>query len=210
MHFVSIASEPVQAFNPKPTVAFIVMTTFFAGTGSVYELEQSKKWRDFIQPRVQFLLDDKGVFENETDRVDIRSASGHIENIRGVLNLGVSELAGFFDVSRQSIYKWRAESSTPEEDKLNKIIKLSRVADRFREEGVSRAGDLLKMKAFSGKSLLELIKLDEDRSEHVMALIREAESMKSAYERSGLATSSSTPSDNWLSSVSIPGSLERA
>ncbi len=74
---------------------------------------------------------------------------------------------------------------------------------------MARAGALLKMKAFAGRSLMDLIKSGENRSEHVAALISEAKAMEASYKQSGLATSKSKSSSDWQSSISIPGSSER-
>ena len=143
------------------------------------------------------------------ERPDVRTASEHIESIRNVLNPAIADLAGLFDVSRQAIYKWLSGDSTPEPDKLNRIVELSRIADAFQAAGVSRAGALLKMKAFAGRSLMDLIKSGENRSEHVAALISEAKAMEASYKQSGLTTSKSKSSSDWQSSISIPGSSER-
>ncbi len=124
-------------------------------------------------------------------------------------SLATSDLAGLFGVSRQTIHAWRSGELTPEPDKLNHNIELSKIADAFRESGVSRAGVLMKMKAFDGRSLMDLIKTGENLSEHVAGLISEGKTMEASYQRSGLATSKSKSSGDWQSYFSIPGCLER-
>ena len=140
--------------------------------------------------------------------LDVRSPVEHIENIRTVLNPSVSDLAHLFDVTRQAVYKWLAGDSTPEEEKLKRIIKLSGIADTFKAANISRAGSLLKMKTFNGRSLLDLLKTSEDCTAQVSALISEAKAMEASYQKSGLATSKAKPTNDWQASISIPGAIE--
>ena len=141
---------------------------------------------------------------------DGRSAGGHIDNIRGVFKPTVTDLADLFGVSRQTIYKWQMGKATPTADKLGRIRRLSRAADEFLQAGVSWAKDMHKMKAFAGRSLLDLFKSGEDAPEHTAALIAEAKAMESARLRlrRALANSKSTPADDWKTDISIAGGLE--
>ena len=125
-----------------------------------------------------------------------------------MLNPAIAGLAVLFDVSQQTIYKWLSGHSTPEPDKLDGVLGLSRIADALHAAGVSRAGSIVKMKTFAGRSLLDVIKSGENRSEHVAVLISEAKAMEQAYKRSGLENSKSDPSSDWQSFISIPGSSE--
>lgn len=127
----------------------------------------------------------------------------------GLPSLTTFDLAGLFCVSRQTILKWLSGELTPEPDRLNQINELCKIADAFQASGVSRAGVLMKMKAFDGRSLMDLIKIGENRSEHVMALISEGKAMEASYRQSGLAASKSKSSGDWQSYFSIPGCLER-
>lgn len=209
MYFTPVSPQPTQPVWPAAKVTFAVIGTILVGTGSVYALDRAESWRHHIQPRVPFIVDAADALTNDAARPDVRTASEHIESIRRVLNPAIADLAGLFDVSRQAIYKWLSGDSTPEPDKLNRILELSSIADAFQAAGISRAGTLLKMKAFAGLSLMDLIKSGENRSEHVAALIAEAKAMEASYKQSGLESSKSEPSSDWQSSISIPGSSER-
>lgn len=209
MYSIPVSTRPMPPVWPAAKATFAVIGTILVGTGSVYGLDRTESWRHHIQPRVPFILDAADASTGGAERPDVRTASEHIESIRNVLNPAIADLAGLFDVSRQAIYKWLPGDSTSEPDKLNRIVELSRIADAFQAAGVSRAGALLKMKAFAGRSLMDLIKSGENRSEHVAALISEAKAMEASYKQSGLATSKSKSSSDWQSSISIPGSSER-
>lgn len=195
--------------SPSTTTGVIVMGLVLAGTGSLYPLDRAESWRSYLKGRAPLVVDIAETQSTNADRPDIRTAAEHIENIREVLNPSVSDLAGLFDVSRQAIYKWLAGSSTPEADKLERICQLSKIADALVAADVSRADSLLKMKAFGGRSLMELIKSGENRPEHLAALIQEARVMETSYRESGLATTKAKPTSAWQSSISIPGTAER-
>lgn len=208
MYEIPVATRPVQPIGSASKTAFAVISTVILGTGSIYGLDRADAWRKHMQPRVPFILDTEIFTLDSTERPEVRSASEHIENIRSVLNTSVVDLAAIFDVSRQSVYKWLAGSSTPEDEKLPLIISLSHIADAFHAAGVSRAGSLLKMKSFSGRSLMDIFRSGESCEGHITALINEAKAMENSYKLSGLASTKSSPTSDWRASFSIPGSSE--
>ena len=187
------------------TTKYVLASLLIAGTGSSYPLNNAKTWKAFVQPRAS--LDFEQV-ENLSLKMDLRTPAEHLQNIRTVLNPPISELAVLFDVSRQAIYKWLSEESQPEADKLLHITKLSQIADAFQEAGIHRGGALLNMKLFEGQSLLDLLKARQPYEKQVRELIAEAQIMETAYQKSGLAQSNARPTNDWLSSVSIPAHHE--
>lgn len=192
---------------PQPMgAAVVVIACALGGTGSVFALSHANEWGRMLQARVPYF--DVPTTDVNVARPDIRSAAEHLANIRQVLKPVIADLATVFGVSRQAIYKWIGGESKPEDDKLERIRTLSHVADAFQKAGVLRASSLLKMKAFEGRSLLDLVAAGQLAPEHTPTLIVEAQSMEAAYSRSGLAKSKATPSDDWRTEVSIPGSSE--
>jgi len=193
--------------NPVRTT-FAIISTVLVSTGSVYGTDRVEEWLNHIQPRTNAIIYMPVSTLSQPANLDVRSPVEHIENIRTVLNPSVSDLASLFDVTRQAVYKWLAGDSTPEQEKLKRIIKLSEIADTFKAANISRAGSLLKMKAFNGQSLLDLLKTGEDCTAQVSALIFEAKAMEASYQKSGLATSKAKPTNDWQASISIPGTIE--
>lgn len=189
--------------------AFLGSALAVGGTGSVFDISRAGDWRRMLEARVPFHVDVGTADDHQNQRPDLRSASEHLSNIRQVLNPAIADLATVFGVSRQAIYKWIDGETTPEPDKFERIRTLSHAADAFREAGVTRASSMLKMKAFAGRSLLELAAAGQLLPSHIQSLIAESHAMGAAYDRSGLAKSKATPSDDWLNEVSIPGSPER-
>jgi transcriptional regulator with XRE-family HTH domain len=188
-----------------PTAAVLGMSMILFSTGSIYPLEQAKNWVSYIKPRVSFVLDTTSAIGEEIAYLDVRKPAEHIENIRHIFNISISDLADFMGVSRQAIYKWLTGSSVPEQAKQDRIITLSRIADEFQAAGISRVGSLLKMKAFGGRSLLDILLTGENPMEYIAALIHEARVMEASYRQSGLSSSTAQPTNDWQSSISIPG-----
>lgn len=189
--------------------AFVLISAQVIGTGSFLDPYRAGELRRWLEPRVPFHVDVGVTDYAQEQRPDRRSAAEHLANIRQVLNPAIADLATVFGVSRQAIYKWIGGEATPEPDKFKRILALSHAADAFRDAGITRASSLLKIKAFDGQSLLDLIAADQLLPLHVQALINEARAMDAAYARSGLAKSKAKPSDDWRAEVSIPGSPER-
>lgn len=204
-----VHTEPNPPLELGSRVTFAVIGMVHAGTGTVYDLGHAKAWRGYVQPRVAFVLDTTESAVDGTEHLDVRVAAEHLENIRRILHPPVADLATLFEVSRQAIYKWLAGTSTPEEGKFERVRTVSQIADRLQAAGIARAGTLLKMKGFNGRSLMDLVRSGENRDEHLDRLITEARAMEHAYGQSGLATTRSRPTRDWQSDISIPGSAER-
>lgn len=186
--------------------AAVMIACALGGTGSVFALSHANEWSKMLDTRVPYFYVQTA--DTDTTRPDIRSAAEHLANIRKVLNPAISDLATVFGVSRQAIYKWIGNESTPEGDKLERIRALSLAADAFQKASVIRASSLLKMKAFEGRSLLDLVATGQLSQDHTQVLITEARAMDAAYSRSGLANSKAVPSGDWRAELSIPGSSE--
>ncbi|NVN47444.1 XRE family transcriptional regulator [Asaia spathodeae] len=205
MYTATLVHRPVS--GPRPLHAAVGVIAFaLGGTGSIYAFSQANAWGPVLDARIpNFSVRTLGV---STARPDIRSAAEHIANIRQVLNPAIADLVSVFGVSRQAIYKWISGESTPEDNKLERIRSLSLAADAFQKAQVMRASSLLKMKAFDGQSLLDLVSVGNLADSHIQALISEAQVMDAAYSRSGLGKSKARPSDDWRTELSIPGSSE--
>ncbi|GHU03648.1 repressor [Alphaproteobacteria bacterium] len=193
--------------SPQPVGApVVVIALVLSGTGSVFALSHVNEWGKMLDTRVPYF--EVQTADTDAARPDIRSAAEHLSNIRQVLSPAIADLATAFGVSRQAIYKWISDEFKPEPEKFERIRSLSLAADAFQKAGVSRASSLLKMKAFKGRSLMDLAAAGQLLPSHTQQLIDEARAMDAAYGRSGLAKSRAKPSNDWRTEVSIPGSPE--
>jgi transcriptional regulator with XRE-family HTH domain len=194
-----------HAVSRNATVGSLLLS----GTGSQFYLSRFSDWQSQLEHRTPLLsLVVNRVSATKLDapqHQDVRTAVQHLENIRKVINPAITDLASMLDVSRQAVYKWLGDEAQPELDKLLKIRQLSEAADAFNSAGAAkRASALVKMKAFDGRSLMELISTGTLTSGHTDTLIKEAKAMESAYEQSKLAKSKAKPTTDWQSELSIP------
>lgn len=95
------------------------------------------------------------------------------------------------------------ENQPDDASKVQFITNLSNVADAFSKAGLNDAKLLVKMKAFNGKSLMELVKEGESWNKPVQVLIDEAKAMNAAAESANYLASKAKPTDDWKSSISI-------
>lgn len=183
-----------------PAIAIIML-----GTGSIYSLERADEWQSHIESRMPLAIEKS---KSSRSRSDVRIPIEHLENIRAVLNPSMSKLAVLLGVSRQAIYKWLAQDSFPEKDKLNRIEALSKISDALKAANIQRAGALLNMKISDGESLYDLVKADKPYEVQLAMLIDEAKIMEANYKGARLSASKSKSTNDWLSLASIPASRE--
>lgn len=192
-------------------VVAIAASLLLVGTGASYPVNTYKQWRQYVQPRVQFAFDsiESTYAPAISPEVDVRNVAQHLANIREVLSPSMSELAKDLGITRQALYKWLSGDNQPDDaSKLQFITNLSNVADSFSRADLNDAKLLVKMKAFNGKSLVDLIKEGADWHKPVQVLIDEAKAMNAAAESANYVASKAKPTDGWKSSVSIPGTVE--
>lgn len=200
-----------QSSSCVPGVIAVAATLLLAGTGAAYPVNAYKQWRQYVQPRVQFAFDsiESTYTPAITPEVDIRNIAQHLTNIREVLSPSMSELAKDLGITRQALYKWLSGENQPDDtSKVQFITNLSNVADTFSRAELSDVKLLIKMKAFDGNSLMDLIKQGEDWHKPVQVLIDEAKAMNAAAVLANFASSKAKPTDGWKSTVSIPGTAE--
>jgi len=184
---------PTEAFSPASS-----------GTGSHYDVTTFAQLPSHTQTRITNIP----VVRAPKSEVDIRSAGEHVANILRVFEISITELGGFFGVTRQAVYKWKANECEPDSESVNRIRRLSWVADKFDVGRVSNPTALLKMKAFEGQSLFELVRTDKASDQHIRTLLDEARTMQRAYQQATAATLKTKPSENWRASISVPGEPE--
>ncbi|CAI1635293.1 XRE family transcriptional regulator [Serratia marcescens] len=189
------------------SAAVLGAALFLSGTGGNFNTGNSDHWVGYIKPKVSFVIDEP---TRSSPKADVRSTAVHLTNIRNVLSPTMSELAVIFGVSRQAVYKWLSEESTPDDqDKMSLIRNLSLIADKLSDSGVSKPGTLIKMRAFEGSSLIDIIREKGDWETAVETLISEDQAMSEAYAKSKIAESKTAKNNDWLSSESILGSVEK-
>jgi transcriptional regulator with XRE-family HTH domain len=92
---------------------------------------------------------------------DMRSPAEHVANIRDVLGINMSDLASVLGVTRPTAYAW-LEGQEPKTEAVTHIQRLSRVADEINRANIIRLDKLVHRPILNGRSLLDILKTDED------------------------------------------------
>lgn len=142
--------------------------------------------------------------EEQRDASSLVTAEQHLSDIKSIIGLQMSELATFFGVSRQSVHKWQAGTAVPGAEYMGSIRALGNLADGLALAKVSRPADLVRAKAFNGRSLLDLVKNGENYSEELAQLVAESRLIDERYSTTKLPVSDSGRDSDWRSSVSVP------
>jgi transcriptional regulator with XRE-family HTH domain len=181
-----------------------IVIAFFLGTGSVQAAPGAERLNSYFKPKqeTKFTVAETGQLKPVC--LDFRDPNAHLDNIKSVLNLPVSEMGSLLGVTRQSIYKWMGNQASPDEENVAKIAELSQLADLFKEAQISRPLDMVKMKAFQGKSVLDLFKTGEPYMHLASVLVKESKIADESYARSGLSQLKTTKTDGWKSAISVP------
>jgi hypothetical protein len=127
----------------------------------------SKAWViKLVKPRISKW---KKPEENDEQEVDTRSPAEHVANIRDVFAIDMSDFASVPGVARPTAYAW-LEGQEPNPETVMHIQRLSCAADAFDRANIERLDELLQRPISGGRSLLDILKADEDPLEALAAL----------------------------------------
>ncbi|HBB5094751.1 hypothetical protein ACRW6W_01620 [Escherichia coli] len=209
-----IASSKQNSSAAKPIISGLFATLLLgSGTGATFDMHNFDEWFTYVKDRSPVLGEMAFQSESKTHvdaTPDLRSAEEHLVNVRNVIGLPMSELAKELNVTRQALYKWLSAESQPDSpEKVEHIKRLSIIADLFSANELSNGKSLVKIRAFDGDSLLDVIKTSPDWFEKAKTLVNEAVAMKDAARNSGIMGSKAESSSDWLASESISGAFDR-
>jgi transcriptional regulator with XRE-family HTH domain len=167
--YPSSISKPMRNDKPRAVVyGMAPLVVFTAGTGgymTAYGVEILSRWA--YTPYFQ-------VEHSAKKNVDTRSPAEHVANIRDVFGVNMSDLAVVLGVTRPTAYAW-LKGDEPKPEAVTRIQQLSRAADQFNEAKIPRLDKLVHRPVLNGRSLLDILKADEDPSECVTLLKEIAE-----------------------------------
>jgi len=89
------------------------------------------------------------------------SPAEHVANIRDVFAMNMSDLASVLGITRPTVYAWLT-GQEPKREAVIRIQKLSRAADQFNRANIIRLDKLVHRPILNGRSLLDILKTDED------------------------------------------------
>lgn len=126
-----------------------------AGTGGIMTAHSTVEVLNrFHYPRIH-------VEPSRAKQVDMRSPAEHVANIRDVFAVNMSDLASVLMVTRPTVYAWLA-GQEPKGEAVIRIQQLSRAADEFNQANIIRLDKLVHRPILNGRSLLDILKTDED------------------------------------------------
>jgi DNA-binding transcriptional regulator YiaG len=119
-------------------------------------------------------------------KIDTRSTAEHIANIRNVLAINMSDLAAILAVTRPTVYAWLEGRQEPKPEVVKRIQQLSSTADVFGQANIKRLDKLLQRPILDGRSLLDMLKANEDPLA-VLPLVKEIseKESKTRHEQKG-------------------------
>jgi DNA-binding transcriptional regulator YiaG len=160
--YSSIAPRIANTGEPHTVVRSIApLMVMVAGTGGLITINSAVKMSEYCcVSSVRIHIEDS---RSANKKIDTRSTAEHISNIRDVLAISMSDLAAVFAVTRPTVYAWlegRQEPTKP--DTVKRIQQLSRAADVFGQANIERLDKLLQRPILDGRSLLDMLKANED------------------------------------------------
>jgi DNA-binding transcriptional regulator YiaG len=152
-----MSATPIKNFKSSTAVKVFVplYLSFTAGTGGImtaHSTEVLNRW--VYDPRIH-------VEPSAQKNADTRSPAEHVANIRDVLAINMSDLAAVLRVTRPTAYAW-LEGQEPKPEAVMLIQRLSRAADEIKRANITRIDKLMHRPVLDGRSLLDILKADED------------------------------------------------
>jgi hypothetical protein len=96
------------------------------------------------------------------EKINIRSTAEHIANIRDVFAINMSDLAVVLIATRPTVYSWLNGQEPKKQETVKHIQQLSSFADVFDQANVQRLDGLLQRPILARRSLLDILKANED------------------------------------------------
>lgn len=172
--------KPTNTCSPRAAIKLVApLLVLTAGTGGIMTAHSTAELNRWIyDPRIH-------IEPSRAKQVDMRSPAENVANIRDVFSINMSDLASVLGVTRPTVYAWLA-GQEPKEEATIRIQQLSRTADKFNEANIIRLDKLVHRPILDGRSLLDILKANEDPIAVLPALKAIAnKEAKTRYESKG-------------------------
>lgn len=148
-------NSPYGITANTPIALAVQLLIFTAGTGGIMTPHSTAEALNrFSYPRIH-------IESSRDKKVDMRSPAEHVANIRDVFAINMSDLASVLGVTRPTVYAW-LEGQEPKGEAVIRIQQLSRTADKFYLANIIRLDKLVHRPMLNGRSLIDVLKTDED------------------------------------------------
>jgi DNA-binding transcriptional regulator YiaG len=142
------------------TILLAPLMVMTAGTGGLMTINSAAKMSDYcwVNHNIIHIENPRSVSE----KIDTRSTAEHIANIRDVFAINMSDLAAVLTATRPTVYSWLEGQEPKKPETVKHIQKLSSFADMFGQANIKRLDNLLQRPILDGRSLLDILKANED------------------------------------------------
>lgn len=153
--YLSSSIKPKNTYSSHAAIKLVApLLVLTAGTGGIMTAHSTAELNRWVyDPRIHV--------EPKATQVDTRSPAEHVANIRDVFAVNMSDLASVLGVTRPTVYAWLT-GQEPKGEAVIRIQQLSRAADKFNQANITRLDKLVHRPILNGRSLLDLLKTDED------------------------------------------------
>ena len=151
----------VSSINPQAipvSVVLVLSAAMLAGTGGAWSVSQAGQSRIGVSiPAVHFIIEE----EKRNAPIFVQAAHQRmLQRVRDAFRLSMTDLAAVFQVSRTAAYDW-FKGSGPRAEQMDRLIKFNDYAALVESKGIQRIDLLSKVPLSHGKSLLQLLTLNE-------------------------------------------------
>jgi hypothetical protein len=147
-----------NTYSPHSTIKLaaplMILTAGTGGLMTAHSTAELNKWVWVYDSRIH-------VEPSRAKQIDTRSPADHVANIRDVFSISMSDLASILEVTRPTVYAWLA-GQEPKGEAVIRIQKLSCAADQFNRANIIRLDKLVYRPILNGRSLLDILKANED------------------------------------------------
>ena len=152
----SSSIKPKNTYSSHAAIKLVApLLVLTAGTGGIVTAHSTAELSRWVyEPRIH-------VEPSRVKQVDARSPAEHVANIRDVFAVNMSDLASVLEVTRRTVYAWLA-GQEPKGEAVIRIQQLSHAADKFNQANIIRLDKLVHRPILNGRSLLDILKTDED------------------------------------------------
>jgi hypothetical protein len=130
-----------------------------AGTGGLMTVDSALKMSECCLVKTIIHVEE---FRPVIEKIDTRSTAEHLANIRDIFAINMSDLAGVLAATRPTVYAWLEGQDPKKPETVRHIQQLSNFADEFRQANIQRLDRLLQRPILGGRSLLDMLKANED------------------------------------------------
>lgn len=146
--------------SSKAITSIVPLVVMMAGTGGLTTIHGAVKMSECCWVNnARIHIEDSRL---AADKIDTRSTAEHVANIRNVFTINMSDLATVLKTTRPTLYAWLEGRQEPRPEAVKRIQQLSSAADVFGQSNIKRLDKLLQRPIWGGRSLLDMLKANED------------------------------------------------